>query len=387
MNGLNVNTKQLENAAVDIRELSSNFADIAADCYGLDGKNIKSELQNRFPLATWLLGTSMSRQMRARATSGLINLHRETVTDESGSTTQWVLEVPGNIFTTLPTSTANECCWVVPDFDTCSGKVPLNLLCLKDCDSIFDSLVYDVQRIGARDVVPGIAYRGESMATVNRRIARLAMAFYTAQNVILGMDGTYTDTLKPFHGLLAVLENPAIVKINGSSILGAFDSLWCRLAVLGGASGYRIAVHPLTLSAIEKIARPGQDGRYPDGWSRVDGDVRFHGIRFIEDVNVPVDIAEGTGEAWVLHEDSIGLFLGTDLMVGDSFIKESGIDTSENNCGARCDYYYNFGAAFGRDAAKLAVIQDIPLDSNCTAYLGDLAGIIQPKTLIPGAVA
>ena len=376
---MDINTKLLERVAVDAKDLSTNFADVANDCFGLASKSPKSAIQDRFPLAAWLLGTPLSADMRARATNGFVNMHRQT----TGGNTQWVLEVPGNIWTALPPSTAEECCWVMPDFETCAGQVPINLLCLKDCDSVFDELVYQVMRASANDEVPGIANRGESMAAINRRIAKLYMAFFTAQNVILGMDGTYTSTLKPFHGLLAVMENNAVVKINGSSILGAFDSLWCRLAALGGARGYIFAAHPLTIESIRKATAPGQDGRYPDGWDVVDGELRFHGIRFLADPSMIIDMTDGTGEVWILHDDSVGLFLGTDLTVGDDFIRTSGVDTSSNTCGSKCDYYYNFGAAFGRDASKLAVIQDIPLDSNCTAYLGDLAGILQPQTLIP----
>lgn len=368
---MNISADALEKASVDAAKLSSNFAEIAYDCAGNEGASLKSALINRFPLATWLLNTPMARMMRAKSREGLAGIHK----DEN----KWVMDVPATFYTQPATSTQNECCWIPFDFARCDNKVPLNLLCLKDCDSVFDSLVYDVIRIGSKDAVPEIASAGERMSAVNQRIARMSMAFLTAQNIVLGLDNTYTDTLKPYHGLLQVLENPAIAHIYGGSILGAFDSLGCRLDVVGG--GGVIWVNPLIKSSIEAEVREDADGRMPIGWERRNGELYFKGRPIREDKVVPVDMTAGTGEAWVLDGDSIGSFLASDLMT--TLIKEGGIDTSTNNCGASCTYYYNFGATFGNNANRLAVITDIPVRSACVDALSDLAGLINPNTLIP----
>ena len=191
---MNISANELDKVSVDAAKLSSNFGEIAYSCGGNEGAALKSAIIDRFPLATWLLNTPMARMMREKSRSGLSGIHKDGE--------NWVMDVPATFYTEPAASTQNECCWVPFDFARCDNKVPVNLLCLKDCDSVFDSLVYDVVRISGRDAVPGIAASGERLAEVNERIAKLSMAFLTAQNVVLGLDATYTDTLKPFHGLL-----------------------------------------------------------------------------------------------------------------------------------------------------------------------------------------
>lgn len=368
---MNISANELDKVSVDAAKLSSNFGEIAYSCGGNEGAQLKSAIIDRFPLATWLLNTPMARTMREKSRSGLAGIHKDS--------NKWVMDVPPTFWTEPAKSTKNECCWVPFDFARCDSNVPLNILCLKDCDSVFDSLVYDVIRISGEDAVPGIARSGERLAEVNERIAKMSMAFLTAQNIVLGLDNTYTDTLKPFHGLLQVLENPAIAHIYGGSILGGFDSLGCRLDVVGG--GGVIWVNPIIKSAIEAEVREDRDGNMPLGWERRNGELYFKGRPLREDKIVPVDMTAGTGEAWVLDGDSVGTFLASDLMT--RLIKEGGIDTSENNCGASCTYYYNFGATFGNNANRLAVITDIPVRSACLDSLSDLTGFINPNTLIP----
>lgn len=368
---MNISANELDKVSVDAAKLSSNFGEIAYSCAGNEGASLKSAIIDRFPLATWLLNTPMARMMREKSRSGLAGIHKDS--------NKWVMDVPSVFWTEPAASTQNECCWVPFDFARCESNVPLNLLCLKDCDSVFDSLVYDVVRISGEDSVPGIANAGERLSAVNERIAKMSMAFLTAQNIVMGLDNTYTDTLKPFHGLLQVLENPAIAHIYGGSILGGFDSLGCRLDVVGG--GGRIFVNPVIKSSIEAEVREDRDGNMPLGWSRRNGELYFKDRPLVATKEVPVDITAGTGEAWVLDGDSVGTFLASDLMT--RLVKEGGIDTSENNCGAECTYYYNFGATFGNNANRLAVITDIPVRSACLDAFSDLAGLINPNTLIP----
>lgn len=371
---MNLDTRMLDAVAVDMKELSTNIGDIVYDCYGMEGATLKSEMQNRFPLVDWLLNTRLSQSMRGISSRGMMAVHK----DENG---KWVMEVPRTIWSELPESTANECCWLPFDFAKCAGTVPLNLLCLKDCDEILDIFVGRLLRPGN---IPELSYAGESLNDVKRRVARLSMAFFTAKNIILGLDGVYTNTLKPFHGLLSVMENQAVIALYGNSILAAFDSLGCRLDVLGGYESSIIAVNPIVFSAIDAAVQPGQNGELPAGWTRVNGELRFKGIRFLLDKTVPVDLTDGTGEAWLLNGEVVGAFMGTDLAPTEDFIyRNSDPDTAANGCRTDCTYYYNFGAAFNNNANKLAKIVDIPLNAVCSNAIGDLGGLIVPETLIP----
>lgn len=375
-----VSTTLLDETAVDAKKLATNFGEIAYDCYGMEGATLKSELIRRFPLTTWLLNTSMARTIRSASTRGLANIHRDAQGD-------WILELPRQLWTLPQTSANTECCWQPFDFAKCAGNVPLKLLCLKDCDSVFDSLVYDTIHIGSRDAVEGVAGTGESLKTVNKRVARMSMAFLSAMNAIQGMDDTYTDILKPFHGMLEVMNNPAVTKISVSTILAAFDEVGCRLDVLQESGNYQFACNPVVYRSIEAVVRPGINGELPYGWTRNGDTLTYHGIGFLQDKWVPVDMTAGTGDVWLIDGDTAGLFLATDLAPTDAFTRESGVDTSENNCGAECDYYYNFGTAFATDANKLAVLSGVPINSTCLNATADLKNLIVPNTLIPNPVA
>lgn len=370
---MQVSNELLNESAVDMKELATNFSEIGGEC--VEGLVPKNEIQDRYPLATWLLSTPLSNEMRRRVLNKNIYYHKVDgkVMVSIPQTTVW---------SELPPSTAGECCWVLPDFDNCSGEVPINLLCLKDCEDVLDSLMSTHLRYTERDSMAPIAYAGETKATVDKRIARMFMAFYTARNIIQGLDNTYTDYLKPFHGLMQVLENPAVMHTAGGSILAAFDEIACRMAVLG-YDGFVFAAHPLIIEAIKDAVQPDEYNRLPQGWSYVDGEPRFHGVRFIADKLVPFSVADGTGEVWVLHRDVVGAFLGTDLMPADSFIKDGFTAQNTEPCGEACTYYYNYGSVFNTDARKLAVITGVSASAACMNATADLAGLIVPQTLIP----
>lgn len=362
--------------AVDVKALATNYVDMISDCEGVDGFDAKSAIQQNFPLASWLLNTPFARILRRRSTEPTLFTKGESA---------WEMSVPGSLWTLAPTAIGeNECCWVAPDFAKCAGSVPMALLCLKDCDSIMDRLVYDRLNINAKGAFAGIAREGESVADVNRRLNRLWMAFFTAKTLVLGTTTNATNITKPFHGLVEVLENPAVIKIDGSSLLGGFDEIRCRENVLGGSDSMIYAVHPLIMDAIESEIRPGQFGELPAGWTRVNGVLRHNRIGFVADPSVPVDLSTGTGEAWLLDGNSVGAFLATTLMPESQFIFDSGLDTSTDACGSKCDYYYNFGAVANNNATRLAVIQDIPIANACVNSIADLGNIVVPTTLIPG---
>lgn len=372
---MELNTMSLDRASVDVRLLSTNFGEVIPDCSGV-GQDVKTEIINSFPLYNWLINTGLSATVRR-------NFSNPCITKKTDGT--WTMEIPRTIWTELPKSTSEECCWVPFDFAKCAGNVPLKLLCLKDCTSMLDALVDRKVKAGTAGAVSGIAGAGDSMEEVNLRVAKMSMAFFTAYTTILGLDNTYTDILKPFHGLLQVMQNPAVVSINGGNVLSAFDSLYCRMSVLGGLDNMVVALNPITYQSILAVVTYGQYGELPTGWTR-NGDVlKFHNISFIQDRFVPVDLANGTGEAWVLSGDSVGLFLATDLIPSSDFIFKSTKqgETPANGCAEQCTYMYNYGAAFNNNANKLAMITSIPITGACASAAGDLGEIIAPTTLIP----
>lgn len=378
MNIKNMNTAVLESVAVDKTVLATNLPELA-DCTGI-GLDPKTEIQNRFPLVTWLLGTELTRRVRAA-----INNQGSCIVHKDGEG-KWVIETPREIWSLVPeASETEECCWQPFDFAKCEGNVPLNLLCLKDCDSIMDILVGRNVNFGSE--IPGLASKSDSLNELKSRVARMSMAFYTANTVILGLDNTYTNILKPFHGLMQVMENPAIATVDGTNILQAFASAWCRLSLMG-ITGMTFAVNPVTYQGILAEVKPDMFGNYPDGWTRNGDNVTFHGMGFIQDKLVPVDVEDQVGEVWALNSSSVGLYLATDLMPANEYIRYSGdfTKTPENGCGEECTYYYNFGAAMGNNANRLLRIVDVPLSGACAFVIGDLEGLITPQTLIPKVV-
>lgn len=375
---MDITLNVLDRVSVDSVKLAGSFSDIIGDCCGPE-VNLRTELINNFPLVAWLLSTQLSNYVRQ-------NMWREKrcmlFKDDNG---KWTLKVPGAIWSVPATSSAEECCFVPFQFDKCAGTVPMSLLCLKDCESIEDELIGYNLRSGA---VEGLAYQGETEDEVRRRIARLSFAFYQAYNAIYGHDGVFVEgdgtsvPLKPFHGLAQIMDNPAVMSLEGGDVLSAFESVGYRAGLIGGT--YVIAVNPIILNSIKAQVRPDQYGRYPDGWTVVGDQLRYNGMRFIEDRLVPVDMEEGTGEAWVLSGDSVGLYMMDNIFATDRFIRrQENVETLANGCASKCDYYYNMGTAFNSNAAKIMKVVDIPVSGACTTGVGDLTNLIVPNTIVP----
>ena len=367
----------LDAKAMTPEKLASNFIDIISDCESLEDFSLRNELQRYSELATWLLDTPFARMMRRRSTDPQ-KFHRGT---EEG--VEWEMEVPGTVWTLDPQNSSAECCWTIPDFAKCAGKVPLNFVCLKDCDSIFDKMVFDRLRINQKSRLEGFAREGETINEVENRIRHLWMGFYTLHTVILGTTATSDNITKPFHGLLEVLQNDAVISMSGANILGAFDSIGCRLDVLGG-DGWVFATHPLIYRSIEAVVVADERGNYPAGWSKQNGRLRFHGIGFIDDKLVPVDMDNMTGEIWLLDGSAVGAFLayniGNELEIRDDFTEK----TLEEGCAQLCTYLYNFGTVANNNANRLMIVSGVPVSSACTE-IADLASLINPTTLVPVA--
>lgn len=373
----NFNLNRLMRQAVEVQELASNFVDIISDCQSLEDFTLRNALQDRYPLAVWLMETRMSNVLRDME-SDPQRFHKG-----GEKNTQWVMDVPGTVYTLAPANSGDDCCWTIPDFAKCAGSVPMSFVCLKDCDNIFDSLVYDKLRINAKSALERFAREGETINQVENRIRHLWMAFYTMHTAILGTMQTSDNIVKPFHGLLEVLQNDAVVSISGANILAAFDSIACRLAVLGG-DDWVFAVNPLIYRSIKAVIKRDERGEYPDGWSvDANGRLRFEGIGFIDDKLVPVDMEAMTGDIWLIDGSATGLYLAYDLgreAERDTFTEE----TKANGCGTECHFLYNFGTVANNNANRVMVISGVPVSSACTE-IADLAELINPTTLVPAA--
>lgn len=367
----------LETVAEDVTKMSTNYIDIVSDCGGIDGFEPKNILTNRFPLVSWLLGTNFAGYLRRRSADA------ENFSRADNQMIIRNMSIPGTVWTLDPENSGDDCCWTMPDFAKCASEVPLFGLCLKDCDNIFEELLYKKLNVQRKQALDGIAREGENFVDVNDRLMRLWMAFYTAHTAVLGTSTTSDNVTKPFHGLVEVLENEAVMKLYGANILGAFASLGCRLDVLGGEN-FVFAVHPLIYNSIKSQIVKGQNGEYPTGWTRDGETIRFHGIGFITDRMVPVNMSARTGEVWMLSGDSVGLFLATNIMPEEDFIIRNDFteQTKSNGCGRVCTYMYNYGAVANNNAQRLAVITDVPISGDCGDSIGDLGGLIQPTTLI-----
>lgn len=367
--------KMLDNRAVDAQKLASNFIDIIADCDGLEDFSLRNTLQDRYPLATWLAGTRFAGIMRRRSTDPQ-KFHKGAEGEA-----EWVMEVPGTVWTLAPVNSGDDCCWTIPDFAKCAANVPLTFVCLKDCDNIFDSMVYERLRIDRRISLEGFAREGETLEQVENRIRHLWMAFYTMHTAILGTMNTSDNIVKPFHGLLEVMQNSAVVSISGANVLAAFDSLGCRLDVLGG-NDWVFAINPLLYRTLEEVVVADERGNLPGGWSKVNGRLRFKGIGFIDDKLVPVDMENMTGDIWLIDGDSTGLFMGYSIGNEKEIRNDFTEQTKANGCGQLCTYLYNYGTVANNNANRVMVISDVPVSNACTE-ISDLAALINPTTLIP----
>ena len=369
-----ISMRMLNERAIDVQELASNFIDIISDCESLEDFTLRNALQDRYPLGVWLMETRFSSVLRGEE-SDPQRFHKG-----GDGEAQWVMDVPGSVYTLEPVNSGDDCCWTIPDFAKCAGSVPMSFVCLKDCDNIFDSLVYDKLRINAKATLERFSREGETLAQTENRIRHLWMAFYTMHTAILGTMNTSDNIVKPFHGLLEVLQNNAVVSISGANILAAFDSIGCRLDVLGG-SGWTFAVNPLIYRSIRDAVKVDEKGNLPEGWAMENGQLTFYGIGFIQDALVPVDMEAMTGDIWLIDGSNTGLYLAYDL--GNEAERNTFTEQSKaEGCGEDCHFLYNFGTVANNNANRVMVISGVAVSSACTE-IADLAGLINPTTLVP----
>lgn len=366
-----------QNLAASATKSNVGTVDIGTD---YSDNSPANPFQNVFPLVSWLMATPASRKMQNAMNRGAWSLSKK----EDG---KFYIQLPFTYGTTEPKSTQGECCWVPLDLAKCGSNAPLALLCLKSCEPIMDNLVNETRKIKSNDMICYFQREGETIKDAQKRMDLISMAYFTAINVILGTMATGTTTLKPFHGLLEVMEDKAVIKIAGANVLSAFDSVGLRLAALGDGD-YKFACHPLVLEGIKSVIVPGKfNGEYPDGWTKSEnGEITFKGHGFVADKLVPCDITAGTGDVWVLEGNTVGLVMGTTFQPSEKFQRHTfgATDNPSEGCGTHCDYYYNFGCAFGTDANRLMVIQGIPMSA---ATLGDALNgldlVLKPTTIVP----
>lgn len=378
---LNFTLDTLQNKSIDLDEFSNfnNIGEIGINVVDYSNNTPANEFQTNFPLVSWLLNTPVSRQAQSAHDRGQLRPFK-------GQDGLFHVMTPVKYGTTSPVDTTGECCWVPFDLTKCMGEVPIHMLCLKDCYPVLQNLIYDKNRFQPNDMINYFQREGETYTQARERMARMSMAFFTAHNIILGTSQTETPVLKPFHGLMEIMEGADVIKIVGSNVIAAFDEIACRLSVLG-TGNYAFAMHPVVYEGLKIAIQPGQNGLLPLGWSKdANGDVRFMGHPIIVDKDVTFDPDAGTGDIWMLEGGSLGAIMGTGLEPSERFTRETQSVTTnrEEGCMTECKYYYNYGTVFAIDTNKLAVITDVPIASNCFGEgMNGLDFLMKPETIVP----
>lgn len=341
---------------------------------------LQSPIQVGDALVNWLLSTPLSTTLKNAS-------KRMSEVFMRDSTGKWNILLPQSVYTTPPEDTSGLCCWTPFEIAHCGSMADIDLLCLQDCTPILDEFINKDRRAGSNDLTNYFLNEGESVWDARLRMNRLSMQFFTEHELILGLPNVGTKVLKPFNGLLSVLENPAVLQTSGVDVISAFKDIKCRYSVLGGMQGFVYAVNPLTYDAISEQVQPGKFNTLPDGWTKTGNTLSYNGVSFIPSKKVPIDITAGTGEAWLLHSSVVGAYLGAGgLQPGADFIREG---YSFNNkpgegCATDCINYYNYGTVAGTNPNYMMIIKDIPLSPNCLGgTLQGLDNLITPETLVP----
>lgn len=374
-------TMALEDLAVD-GPLFEELANVDEVVYPVDysDNSLVTRMQTEFPLVNWILNTESARAMQAKYNSGNAPILPK---DENGL---YKIQMPFSVWTTPPEDTTGECCWVPMGLDVSGGTVPIYMVCLKYCQQILDEFISKHRRFGSNDLINAFQREGETVSQAQERMNRLSMAWFTAHTIVLGTPDTTTPVLKPFHGLMSVMEQKDVLKLAGAQILAAFDSLKCRMVQLE-QNDFTFFAHPLTIEAIKGELVEGKNGKLPEGWRKSDnGDIWFNGHAFIGDKMIPIDLTAGTGEVWMLDGKTCGGFMATTLSPSDEFVRETFDDNNKpaDGCAGGCKYYYNYGTTWCSNPNTIAVITDIPLSANCTGgILNGLDNIIIPNTIVP----
>ncbi|MCL2864551.1 MAG: hypothetical protein FWE25_03310 [Lachnospiraceae bacterium] len=410
---MSVSMKDLERVAVNLDEVSVGYnvlaladkfkAELDASCDGPGaigdigiGTSYASVRQahpmfDSSPLAMWLLTTNAAQMMRNQFGNGL-----GTLVKTGNNLSGWNMPLPGLAWTEPPPDTTGACCWVPMELSLCGDTTPLALLCIHRCEDIMDSFIELDRRAGVNDLRGPWQRVGESKRDAMSRWLRINMAFYTAQTLINGHSELETNILKPFHGLIEVMERPSVIAIDGSSVLGAFEQIQCRIDVLGTAGQGSVAwMNPLVLAGVVSQIQPDINGNLPKGWSKNGlGQVSYNAIPLRTDPFMPVDTTGviANGDIWILNSNSTFGFLREPITpsVRENnpfhIVEEVGSSNRADNCGHRCEYYYNYGGVDNLNDQLISIIHGVPTSGECSGMaLAGLENIINPETLIPRA--
>lgn len=356
----------------------TNISTVLGGCNLMGGASIREQMVKEFPLPMWLLGTPFAQKMRANAGKDFRRKFKEDGV--------WKVKLPGQVWTTPATQDPDACCWIADDLNSCEGDVPLKMLCLQSCEDMYDTLGAEDTPIGFD--VDGLLGAGMTAEQLRKEIDLRSFALHEAFTISQGTTAAASGLTKPFHGLAQVMANPAIIHLDASTLgfFGAFDTLGCRIEAFGNSvEGMVIWVHPMTMVNIRHLVKKDIYGNLPDGWEINGRDYRFHNVPIRECKTMLYNHSTGMGTAYLLDAQTVGAILKTNLIVRDEkYIRHDFIAPNATVCGAKCDYYYNFGTVGANNANRLAVIQNIPTSATCQQATADLEALITPTTLIPG---
>lgn len=360
----------LQKDAVSYASVENTVA-VFGGCNSADVRTFNEMMETEFPLAMWLMNTPYARTLRNRINSDLKNIFMD------GNKIK--VNIPGEAYSIPRTQGADECCWVPDDLAKCGGTAEIKTLCLKDSENIGQSLIFNNIRLNDSTI---------TVEEERKLIALRSLALHTAITVVQGTLGAFTDLTKPFQGLAEVLQNPAITSIDASAcILGAFDIVACRLAVVGGHENSVFWMHPLTLNAVKAELKKDINGNLPAGWSITDqGNVFFEGVPLRADKFMMYDFQNSTGTIVLLNGNNIGAVLGAtsdaDYGEGSRFVRNS-YGYSANGCGADTVYYFNYGTVALNNANKALLISNVATSANCVQAVQDLQDVLATQTIVP----
>lgn len=279
-----------------------------------------------------------------------------------------------SIWTELPEDIGTACCHTKPDVNGNLLKAKPMRLCLRDC---FDDLREHYLRMSKS----GINLFGSGSAEQNYyEELRAWFTFFQARDIMLGQSTVSGNNIAPFPGVLELL-NKAVVSYSGSDIVGVFEQIGCRFALLGG--NYIFGANPLIVESIRKAVVRG--GVYLDGFSDRGGVLYYRSYPIVADLNIPIDLTSGTGQVWVADLNKVGVFMERNLSNPFEQRIDNYTDSTTGDCFNSCIYLKNYGFAFTKDYNALFRIVDVPVDGVCLAdnVLYGLGNLIAPDTLIP----
>lgn len=278
------------------------------------------------------------------------------------------------IWTELPEEIGTACCHTKPDVNGCLTKAYPMRLCLKDS---YDDLREHFLRMARQgfSLFGGTDAESEYLAEL-----KAWFVFFQARDIMYGQVGVTGNNVAPFPGVLDMM-NKAVVSFSGTDVIGAFEQISCRLALLDG--DYVMGAHPLTIRSLEKAVVRG--GVFYQGWSRENGVLMHDGVPILPDINIPLNVENGTGQVWVADLTKAGVYMERNL--SDPFIQEISnyTDSETGDCFNTTTFLKNYGFAYTKDFNAIFRITDIPLDGACLGedVLLGLGSLIQPDTLIP----